>query len=95
MGRAEGANYRDGFLGAASGSTLTTAQTEFNSISSNQLAGYVPQVYVIDPTSTSSTGGAILVDPVGHISGLAARMDREGVSSLSSIVGRRAAELAR
>ena len=63
--------YRFGLLGAASGKTLSTAASEF-SVASNFCAGYVPQIRV-----ASDVSGTLLVDPVGHVAGLGARMDAE------------------
>lgn len=67
--------FREGFLGSQAGLNLTTATTEFAGVSSNFVAGWAPRVWVPDQNST--TGGNILIDPVGHLAGLQARMDRD------------------
>jgi phage tail sheath protein FI len=69
--------YRQAIYGAAAGLTLTTAQTEFASISTNHGSAYVPRIWVTDQNSTAQGGGALLIDPSGHVAGLGARMDRD------------------
>lgn len=67
--------YRYGLLGPAAALNLTTASVEYANTASNLEAGWVPRVWVPDQTST--TGGNVLIDNVGHIAGLGARMDRD------------------
>lgn len=67
--------YRAGILGPSAGLTLTTAQTEYAGVSSNFEAGWAPRIWVPDQNST--TGGNLLIDNVGHLAGLQARMDRD------------------
>lgn len=67
--------YRYGFYGPTAGLNLTTASTEYASLSTNLGAGWVPRLWVQDDNSTSN--GQILVDNVGHLAGLQARMDGE------------------
>lgn len=69
--------FRMGLLGPTAGLNLTTAQAEYSGISSNHMAGYVPRIWITDQNSTASSGGALLIDNVGHIAGLGARMDRD------------------
>jgi phage tail sheath protein FI len=67
--------YRFGLYGPAASLTLTTAATEFASTASNFGAGWVPRLVV--PSDSSTTGGGVTVDNVGHLAGLFARMDRD------------------
>lgn len=67
--------YRVGLLGPTAGLTLTTAQTEYAGTTSNFCGGWVPRIWVADQNSTSN--GQLLVDNVGHLAGLQARMDRD------------------
>src|SRR6185312_2338423 len=67
--------YRYGFYGPHAGLNLTTASTELASGASNLGAGWVPRIWVQD--DNSSRNGQILVDNVGHLAGLQARMDGE------------------
>src|SRR5438094_5906965 len=66
---------RMGLLGAPSGLNLTTVVADLSTQNGPDLAYYWPQIWVTDQNSTSN--GQILVDPVGHIAGLHARMDKE------------------
>ncbi|HJU24192.1 MAG TPA: hypothetical protein VJ891_16940 [Casimicrobiaceae bacterium] len=66
---------RMGLFGSPSGLNLTTVITDLGTQTGPDLAYYWPQIWVVDQNSTSS--GQLLVDPVGHIAGLHARMDKE------------------
>lgn len=66
--------YRLGILGAPSGLNLSSVVTD-PTLSGPDLDYIWPQIYVADQSSTS--GGQILVDGVGHRAGLYARMDKE------------------
>src|SRR5262249_52488780 len=67
--------FRSGLLGAPSGLNLTTVVSDLSTTNGPDLSYWWPQVYMQDDSSTS--GGQILIDPVGHIAGLTARMDRD------------------
>lgn len=67
--------YRMGLLGAPSGLNLTTVVSDLSTTNGADLAYYWPQLWTQDDGSTQ--GGQVLVDNVGHIAGLHARMDRD------------------
>jgi phage tail sheath protein FI len=67
--------YRFGLYGPTASLTLTTASTEFAGVASNFGAGWVPRIIV--PSDSSTTGGGVTIDNVGHLAGLFARMDRD------------------
>lgn len=66
---------RMGFIGTATGFTLSTIATELQSLTSNNMAFFWPPLELSD--QNSDAGGSILVDPCGHLAGLQARMDGE------------------
>lgn len=67
--------YRHGLLGTPSALTLTTVVSDLSTQTGQRLSYWWPQLWVTDQNSDSS--GQILVDPVGHVAGLQARMDKE------------------
>lgn len=77
--------FRSGLLGPAAGLNLLTAQTEF-ATGGNFLGGWVPRIWVKNDNSAS--GNTILVDNIGHLAGLCARMDRDYGGPHKSPAGR-------
>lgn len=63
---------RMGLIGTATGLTLSTVGSDLSTQTGSQMAYYWPPVEVADQNSDS--GGTLLVDPVGHVAGLASRM---------------------
>jgi len=67
------AYYRPFIVGSASGKTKSNIAAQVSSTSSNVGAFYGPRIWVSNVNS--DTGGKLLIDPVGHIIGLAASCD--------------------
>ena len=65
--------YRMGLLGSGPSLTQSSVVTDLSTTASNFLAYYWPQVWVANVNSDSAA--MLLIDPVGHIAGLQARMD--------------------
>lgn len=65
--------YRMGLVGSGPSLTQSSVVTDLSTLTSNNLAYYWPQIYVGNVNSDSA--GLLLIDPVGHIAGLGARMD--------------------
>ncbi len=63
------------FIGAPSGLLLSTVVADLSTQTGNGMCYFWPQVRVADQNSDSS--GTLLVDPVGHIAGLQAKMHRD------------------
>ena len=67
------AYFRPFLVGSPAGKNKSNVAAVISGTSSNFGAFYAPRVWVTD--INSDQGGKLLIDPVGHIMGLAARMD--------------------
>lgn len=67
--------YRHGILGTPAALTLTTVVSDLSTQTGQRLSYWWPNLWVTDQSSDSA--GQILIDPVGHVAGLGARMDRD------------------
>ncbi len=70
---ADTAYARMGLVGTATGLTLSTVAADLSTLSGAQMCYFWPPLEVAN--SNSESGGTLLIDPVGHMAGLWARVE--------------------